>query len=163
MLRLTGSTTVLGNRPRCVGVLVLINSSPLILPGHGNTFLYLTHLIWDEGISYLRFRCLWRNWYQPTRYLPCLVRYRKCFQQMGKMNSYESSVNGFRQTFFVCLCLRILIWYWERNLSYGQRNASSAYNSESTTVTRALSPSSCSFLPCNGLPVCPLILTSMVR
>ena len=34
----------------------------------------------------------------------------------------------------------------------GHRNASSAYNSESTTVTRALCPSSCSFLPCNGLP-----------
>src|SRR3954471_2605137 len=41
----------------------------------------------------------------------------------------------------------------------GHRNASSAYNSESTTVTRALSPSSCSFLPCNGLPVCLLIFT----
>nr|TKV92975.1 hypothetical protein SEVIR_9G196600v2 [Setaria viridis] len=34
----------------------------------------------------------------------------------------------------------------------GHRNASSAYNSESTTVNRALCPSSCSFLPCNGLP-----------
>ncbi|PVH34403.1 hypothetical protein PAHAL_8G213500 [Panicum hallii] len=34
----------------------------------------------------------------------------------------------------------------------GNRNASSAYNSESTTVTQALCPSSCSFLTCNGLP-----------
>uniref|UniRef100_A0A8R7PTF3 Uncharacterized protein n=1 Tax=Triticum urartu TaxID=4572 RepID=A0A8R7PTF3_TRIUA len=55
---------------------------------------------------------------------------------------------------YLALVLRKKPFIW-----LGHRNASSAYNSESTTVTRALSPSSCSFLTCNGLPVCLLIFT----
>ena len=27
---------------------------------------------------------MWRNWFFFTRDVPCLVRYRKCFQQMGR-------------------------------------------------------------------------------
>lgn len=56
------STQLFPREPTRGGVLINSNSSPLILPGNWKKFVYLNHIIWDEVISYLRFRCLCCCW-----------------------------------------------------------------------------------------------------
>jgi len=76
---------------------------------------YPHHLRWRNFLLKIQMPMLllmWRNWYQPTRYVPCLVRYRKCFQQRGRggnsMNLKQLAAKG-------ALSVHPLILFWPSN------------------------------------------------